>query len=194
MQWVSRRAMKKENRRSFKTILLMPRVQLKFVGIVAILVGTLTIVASLLLYNTLRENYSLFSELMDFSEPILLQFGKEFRHSILTLVVVCIAVRIGKISPGFWKSSPYQIRRSFNCRMNSSIRRIAFRRRGGFSTAMSATIATNAKHFPAASLPMYSVFRRKISSMSIPQFGRFRPPPFPNKMGTEHQLHLIFEK
>jgi len=33
--------MKKENRRSFKTILLMPRVQLKFVGIVAILVGTL---------------------------------------------------------------------------------------------------------------------------------------------------------
>jgi predicted CXXCH cytochrome family protein len=41
LQWVSRRAMKKENRRSFKTILLMPRVQLKFVGIVAILVGTL---------------------------------------------------------------------------------------------------------------------------------------------------------
>ena len=41
MQWVSRRAMKKENRRSFKTILLMPRVQLKFVGIVAILAGTL---------------------------------------------------------------------------------------------------------------------------------------------------------
>ena len=41
MQWVSRIAMKKENRRSFKTILLMPRVQLKFVGIVAILVGTL---------------------------------------------------------------------------------------------------------------------------------------------------------
>jgi predicted CXXCH cytochrome family protein len=33
--------MKKEKRRSFKTILLMPRVQLKFVGIVAILVGTL---------------------------------------------------------------------------------------------------------------------------------------------------------
>jgi predicted CXXCH cytochrome family protein len=33
--------MKKENRRSFKTILLMPRVQLKFVGIVAILVGIL---------------------------------------------------------------------------------------------------------------------------------------------------------
>jgi predicted CXXCH cytochrome family protein len=33
--------MKKENRRSFKTILLMPRVQLKFAGIVAILVGTL---------------------------------------------------------------------------------------------------------------------------------------------------------
>ena len=41
MQWVSRRAMKKENRRSFKTIRLMPRVQLKFVGIFAILVGTL---------------------------------------------------------------------------------------------------------------------------------------------------------
>jgi len=33
--------MKKENRRSFKTILLMPRVQLTFVGIVAILAGTL---------------------------------------------------------------------------------------------------------------------------------------------------------
>ena len=33
--------MKKENRRSFKTIPLMPRVQLKFVGIVAILAGTL---------------------------------------------------------------------------------------------------------------------------------------------------------
>jgi predicted CXXCH cytochrome family protein len=41
LQWVPRRAMKKENRRGFKTILLMPRVQLKFVGIVAILLGTL---------------------------------------------------------------------------------------------------------------------------------------------------------
>jgi hypothetical protein len=33
--------MRKENRRSFKTVLLMPRVQFKFVGIVAILAGTL---------------------------------------------------------------------------------------------------------------------------------------------------------
>ena len=88
--------MKKDtNRRQLKNFLIMPKVQLKYAIVASAIIFCLTLVYCLIFYKLINENYSLFLQLMDFSAEIEAQLVKEFRYSILMMILISFTMIIG---------------------------------------------------------------------------------------------------